>query len=220
MSQKQCLIWSLRISIFSVLMIALSSCNPFNTIHEARQAARNSQCYGCMDAIYHLLRELRYEPGHYPPVAKRGQNGKPMTSWRSQVYLQGSRPPVIRYKIDEPWDSPANQQVAKTLPLMMYCENDQAALPRFTNYVAVIEQGISTFEKADKLPDGSPELAKQPLIIEYPNSDIGWTEPRDLDVTELHKLGEPKDPKGLGVMFADGTFRRMSRVEVLKLFGR
>ncbi len=52
------------------------------------------------------------------------------------------------------------------------------------------------------------------LLIEYPNSDILWTEPRDLDIKDLDKLAPGADEHGLGVLFADGHFERLSLPEL------
>ena len=143
-----------------------------------------------------------------------------MQSWRAYIRQYISDGFNQKYDLERPWSTPANQHVVNIGARLFCCPNNQEEPNRFTNYVAVIDHGVSTFDQANQIPKGSPEEAKQVLVIEYPNSDILWTEPRDLDVTELHKLAEGNDPLGLGVLFADGSFRRMKRAEVLKLFGR
>lgn len=143
-----------------------------------------------------------------------------MHSWRALAYWELGTEFTRTYDIAKPWDTPANLKAAAVTPQCFGCPNTQGRPPPFTNFVAVVDRGVSSLERANALGPGSPEAARLVLLIEYPNSEIPWTEPRDLDLSDLPKLAAGSDPDGLGVIFADGHFRRMPRGELLKLLGR
>ena len=192
-------------------------------VGQARKAARESQCHGNLSGQIHIaLLNLRDRlGGHYPPLVTLGPDGKPMYGWRAQVHREAAGSYFgIGYDFAQPWNCAGNLKAARVGWRMFNCPNNQTEAGPMTNFVAVIDRGVSTLALASAIPPGFPAEAKQVLVIEYPNSDILWTEPRDLDVTELAKLADGNDSKGLGVLFADGKFRRIPRAEVLKLFGR
>ena len=62
------------------------------------------------------LAMLRYESDqrHFPSAAALGPDGKTLHSWRVGMlpYL-GKKEIHARYKFDQPWDSPANQELVK-----------------------------------------------------------------------------------------------------------
>jgi len=204
-----------------VLMVPLALVFAFvGFAHRARREARQSQCHGYLGGQVCLaLINLGDRLGRYPPTVTFGPDGKPMHSWRTQVFRELGAP-GCSYDFTQPWDSPANLAVASRAYKTYNCPNNQSDSGPLTNYVAIIDRSLSSLDRANKVPRGSPDSADLVLLIEYPNSDILWTEPRDLDVTELDKLADGNDPRGLGVLFADGGFRRMPRAEVLKLFRR
>ena len=51
-----------------------------------------------------------------PPAAVYDKNGKPLLSWRVLLlpYLE-QKNLYMQFKLDEPWDSPHNARLAKTL---------------------------------------------------------------------------------------------------------
>ncbi len=113
------------------------------------------------------------------------------------------------YDFSLPWNAPRNRPLSREVPDEFVCDNNQYRSARFTNYVAWVDHGVSSLERASAIPRNSPQAAEFILILEYPNSDILWTEPRDLDIKDLDKLAPGADPHGLGVLFADGHFERL-----------
>ena len=204
-----------------VLMVPLSLfCSLMPMVRAARKAAREVQCRINLEECVILLNEIRDRTGRYPPAVTPGPDGKPMHSWRAYLASSAQRPAVAGYDFLQPWSSPVNLKAAAVAPREFVCPNTQAEPPRFANFVAVTDHGVSTFDRANTIPARSAPASKQILLIEYPNSDILWTEPRDLDVTELDKLTQGAETQGLAVIFADRTVRRLPLAAVLKAFGR
>jgi len=213
---KRLRVWHLLVLMVPVALFAVLA----SGVQRARRAANESSCHGRMFFIYaHLISLRDRRGGAYPPTVDLGADGTPMHSWRAFVLAEVGAYPCT-YDLMQPWNSAANLKAAGENAAMYACPNNQGRPPRFTNYVAVVDRGVSTLARASAIPQGSPEEARQVLLIEYPNSDIPWAEPRDLDVNELSKLTAGSDPGGLGVLFADGTYLRLPLAEVLNLFGR
>jgi hypothetical protein len=175
---------------------------------KARSAVRESQCRGnlCWIAV-HLL-NFRETYGHFPAAASPDAGSSHAMSWRVRLnhYIGPSyvTAPAPAYHASQRWNSAANLRVSRVMPPWLSCPNTQPDSARFANYVALIDRGVSSFAKADAILPGRPEAAGAILVVEYPASDIPWTEPRDLDVKDLDRLSRGVDLSGLGVIFADG----------------
>src|ERR1041385_2819216 len=89
----------------------------------------------------------------------------------------------------------------------------QHSTPADANYLAVV--GLNTAwpgavgRKTSELKDP----AKTILLIEVPNSNVNWLEPRDLTIEQIKRTGlkgllpttgEPPHRHGFNVVFADG----------------
>ncbi len=202
------------------LMVALAT-----GVWRVRTDSKEAICHGNMAGMAVHLFDYRDLYGHFPPAVFTGAGTKPLHSWRVSLHSYVERttqnPEFDRaYHFDQRWDSPANLANSKEVPPMFVCPNNQGEPRRYTNYVALIDRGVSSLEWADAIPRNSPEAALRVLLIEHPNSDILWTEPRDLHSKELPSLRVGSDPRGLGVIFADGHFRRLSVNEIGKIFSR
>jgi len=217
MSTRSIRLWHLLILMIPTAIV----CFFVSVAQQAMVYTNRSNCYN--NLFYNAIQLVKYRDGygHYPPAVFTGEGRKPVHSWRVLTYNLGGNDLAsdYEYNLGEPWDSPGNLKAAAA-PSWLVCRNNQSDPRRYTNYVAVINRGVSTLQRADAIPRGSPEAARQVLLIEYPNSDILWTEPRDLDADDLGKLDEGNDLWGIGVVFADAKVRRVSLAELRKLFGR
>lgn len=210
----------LLVVIPAALVLAVAA-----AVSRARTDANASSCHGSMAQIALGLLNYRELHGHFPPAAFTGAGGTRLHSWRvlllADIEGVGWSVGVGRtYNMAQPWNSPGNRSAAELGPALFRCRNNQGESGHSANYVALIDRGVSSFERADAIPRGSPEAARQVLVIEYPNSHIFWTEPRDLDLDDLSRLSPGADPRGLGVVFADGHYERMALAELRALLGR
>jgi hypothetical protein len=206
--------------VFFLMILVALALALVSTYGLAKKEMHETSCRGNFSQIYVHLLNLRDSQGRYPPAVSTDADGRPMHSWRAQVYAMARGTLGREYDLMQPWDSPANRKAAQTVPPMFVCGNNQSEPARFSNYVVIIDRGQSTLDRASAIPKGSPDEARQILVIEDPGSVVRWTEPRDLDSADLPKLLVGADPHGIGVLFADGTFRRMKREQILMLYGR
>jgi hypothetical protein len=188
-------------------------------IHTADQPADHME----LTWINYGLIEYKKEHGCYPPAYITGPDGKPWHSWRMLIspYGPGFMMDIYeQYNFDEPWDGPNNNKLSKTL----------STSSRAANWPTVIGQGtvlrINESVKLDEITDGADKTI---LLVEMPYSDIGYLEPRDLNLEDLCRVLENKsDSKsfawhtynstyfykkltGTWVVFADGYLRFLKK---------
>jgi prepilin-type processing-associated H-X9-DG protein len=149
------------------------------------------------------------------PYAK----GKPMHSWRMAILPYAMSQNVYQqYDYNQPWDSPANLALARSFQ-PFYCVCPSAKQPSrsgLTDYVMVVGPKAAThggeWTSLDEITDGT---ANTIVVVEIADSDIFWTEPRDLSLDEMTLQINDKSkpnisshhPHGAMVLFADGSIR-------------
>lgn len=149
--------------------------------------------------------------GHYPPPFTVDADGNRLHSWRVLILpMLEERELYEKIKLDEPWNSPANQQLADQMPSIFAFHGEYSPGLTKTNYLAVV--GDRTFwpPTGKRLPkDITDELASTIMVVENQGCEVYWMEPRDLDVDALPS--NPLDPKGISskylhpaVVTADG----------------
>jgi hypothetical protein len=160
--------------------------------------------------------------GSLPPAFVADEQGRPMHSWRVLLLpLLGERELYDEYRFDEPWNGPHNLALAERIPEVYRCRWDSGAAPNSTSYCVVV--GAATaFPGANSLSsasirDGTHETI---LAVEAPESEILWTEPRDLSFDELtaDEAGLSKFLREMhgvaahaNVIFVDGYSRALDR---------
>lgn len=175
-------------------------------VGKARAAAQRNQRMNNMKQI--ALAMLNYESanGHYPAAAPIvDKDGKPLLSWRVAIlpYLENSAL-ADQFHLDEPWDSPHNLKLARTVPAV-YIHPDLTELA---------SEGKTVYQVPDHSESvfGPPEEAEEPekrswggrihyrargmqirsvkdgtsntvLVVETPPEDaVVWTKPADWEV--------------------------------------
>jgi hypothetical protein len=150
-----------------------------------------------------------------PPAAVLGPDGKTPHSWRVEIlpFLgKGGETLYKDYRLDEPWDSPANRRVLAQMPDVFRSAGDDL---RSTNssFFALVGPG-TVFEgkagiKIDQIFDGTSTTI---LLVEA-KRNIPWTKPEDIPydpAKPLPPLGGFDGDKFLA-LFADCvTVRRLS----------
>jgi hypothetical protein len=155
--------------------------------------------------------------GHLPPAYVADENGRPMHSWRVLLlpYLdQGEL--FDRYNLDEPWDSPANRQLAGQMPRVYAFHGGDEPGMVTTNYLAVVgDETAWPGSSGRRYEDVSDDRASTILVVENAGRNIHWMEPRDLEFESMSL--QVNDPQGLSskyldpaVAMLDGSLRRIS----------
>ncbi len=151
-------------------------------------------CYNRLQSLWFALMAYREKHGSLPPAYVTDASGKPTHSWRALI-LPELDDLHKGYDYTQPWDSPKNRPILAAARESFHCSGSDGVPPATvgdTSYVAVVgpkaafavgkprKRGESDF------PDkGSTTI----MLVEVAHSGIPWTEPRDLDVSELHLTG-------------------------------
>lgn len=155
-------------------------------VRDARRAALAS-CAKCpFGAIAVALHSYHDVHGCFPPAYIADADGRPMHSWRVLLlpYVD-SMELYRRYDFHEPWDGPHNRQLFDAMPKVFHSETEPPST-RFANLVVVTGPGTA-FPGAEptRIADFQDGLDRTILATEVANSDIVWTEPRDLDIRTM-----------------------------------
>ena len=140
--------------------------------------------------------------GSFPPAFVRGKDGKPAHSWRVLILpFLGRRDLYDAYDFDEPWDGPHNIRLADQMPDVLACPSGAGRGKGKTSYVAVVgSQTVWPGDRAVSLQDITDGTSNTIQLIEIADSDIGWTEPRDVRLDDLI----PPESDGVSPRFASG----------------
>ncbi len=129
-----------------------------------------------------------------PPAVVRDRNGQPLYGWRVAILPWLQRADLYnRLKLDEPWDSPHNKNLAAETPP---CYTDPGATdpPGTTRYQAFVGPGTA-FEREGLMLKDFPDGASQTILIVEAATPVPWAKPVDL-------VYDPKAPlPSLGVGF-------------------
>ena len=190
-------------------------------VQAAREAARQQVSMNNLKQIGVALHQYHDDLQTFPPAFIADERGRPITSWRTLILPYMEQQPLYnRYDFGIAWDDPKNDAVRRT-SLPFYASPRSTVKENGTNYVVVTMKdrpnpGQPGTVFAYKFPsfgtcaDGTSNTI---LVIEIRNSDIEWSEPRDIDFSSLST--DPQAPNsinttaGILALFADGEVRRL-----------
>ncbi len=183
-----------------------------------RERGRTTICLNNLKNLGAALLAYEQRRAALPPVHTLDAAHKPLTSWRTLILPQIERlNEYSQYRQDEPWNSPANQNIT-AMPIELFrCPSDDSTYDEQnrnnTSYVAIVAPG-SAWQPghALKLSEIKDNPADTLLLVEMKNSGIKWAEPRDLDlenlppgITKENLLKQISNhPGGINALFADG----------------
>lgn len=188
----------------------------YPAIKNAREARARELCLLYLKQIgvaFHTYYDVN---GCFPPPFIPDANGKPMHSWRVLIapYMSDS-PFHPQYLYGQPWNGPQNLALAKTPNLRdasFYACPSANQPAGVTNYVMIV--GAHQASRIGPLkPLGPPGAANPIIVAEIADSDIFWSEPRDLSIDEISfKINDRSKPsisshhvRGAMVLLADGS---------------
>jgi len=203
----------------------------FRVLKFKAASRQQSECSSRLRDIGQALAEYDRVRGGFPPAFISDDNGRPLYSWRAAIL------PFVRnvglwnaVQFDEAWDGAKNGKLAQWWVPEYKCPSDDSRSPT-TSYVAIVgpktvwpPSGIA-FRRSGKrygalgaaMPTGRKrseikDTKHTILLIEIPNSNINWLEPRDVTIDQLKNGlaglippgGSSPHPEGFNVLFADG----------------
>lgn len=162
-----------------------------------RDAARKERAREDLGAIVSALREYRARHGHFPPSAIRDRQGRALLSWRVLLLPYLGQEALFRaFRLNEPWDSPANRTLLEERPLVYAPPPGRLPVnPYVTCYQALVGPGGGF--AADDASAGVPWCA----LVVSTQQPVIWSCPADAALAS-------RDVKALPLK---GLFRGRSR---------
>ena len=203
----------------SLLLAAVAVAIVFSGMEHLWRTSGEQRCRRDLEFFSQALMIYRTSQGGLPPVYLTDRNGRRMQSWRpflmSVVDWNEHSASDQRYKFDQPWDSPTNTRFLNETGFYEYY-----SCPFYANgshnatYVCVVGSALWPSPKTkdeywnNRQTSGRaggllPSQGKAILFVELMESDIPWTKPADISLSELVSLLRD-DPSG-------GRFRRRTR---------
>ena len=167
-----------------------------------------------MGLAFHYYHETY---GSLPPALLNDQDSDPVHSWRILILPYWDRKDLYsNYDFSVSWNHPANSRVAAYRDDNSFfygCLSGQSQQSGTTNYVAVIGDGTAwPGRTASKFVDFTDDLATTILVLEVPDNDILWLEPKDITLEQLLAQGlEGNHAYHVNVLFADGRVDKIRK---------
>jgi prepilin-type processing-associated H-X9-DG protein len=158
----------------------------------AAEEATKTRCRDNLKQLGLAFHNYHHQFGSFPPAYVKGKDGRPAHSWRVLLLpFLGRQDLYDAYHFDEPWDGPNNAPLVEQMPAVFACPPGSGGTPGRTSYVAVVgSQTMWPGHRAVRIQDVTDGLSNTIQLIEIADSDISWTEPRDVLLRELLPPGE------------------------------
>ena len=177
-------------------------------IQKTRESASRMQSMNNMKQIALAMYNYNDAHGHFPPAVVMGPDGKTPHSWRVELlpYLE-QKNIYDQYKLDEPWDSPANRVALASVPKIFMSPSEERA-GTASYFVLTGPKTMFSGKDGMKISDITGGTSNTIMFVEA-KRDIPWGKPEDIDydpAKPLPKLGG-HFPGGFCAAFADGSVR-------------
>lgn len=184
-----------------------------NPLTGALDAARKSQSKNNLKQL--LLGIHNYHDTHkkFPQSAIVGPDGKTTHSWRVAILPFLNQTALYnQYKLDEPWDSPANQSVMNQMPAVFRHPNDLAGSTNAAYFGLVgPETAMGDSTKQTGMRDVTDGTSNTIFLVEA-KRNIPWSKPEDISYATggpIPQMGGHHNG-GYHIGLADGATRFLS----------
>ncbi len=201
-----------------VLLVAASGCGMEGPVPGENKGAggnTGSAVPASAAASYNNMKQIGFTLQSYAsrynsqfPAAATAPNGKPPVSWRVRILpFMGEDALYKQYRMDEPWDSPSNLEVAKMMPKAY----QTPGRPDDSKTCFMVFTGKDTALGDSKNGNGNVPMmtisdgtSNTILVVEAgPDKAVPWSKPEDLPF-------DPANPvAALGQIPADGFLAAM-----------
>jgi hypothetical protein len=150
---------------------------------ELRGRERNSRLAAANQLKFLSIAMQRYDQRHgrFPPVALSGEDGTPLLSWRVAILpWLGEQALYDRFKLDEPWDSPHNQELLAEMPAIYAAPYRRDAPAHTTVYQVFVGPGTALDPTTPPPPFDFPLREQALLLLVEAERPVPWTKPEDL----------------------------------------
>lgn len=170
------------LGLLLVLVIFLSI-----NFYDEKEGIDRARCGNQMRSIAMALSIYEMNCRSFLPAYSVDENGKPLHSWRVHILPElQQRVLYEQIALDEPWDSPYNQQFHKLMPSIYRCPaSPESASTGLTSYMYIIgpetlSNGPNSAKRSDIINDRSDIM----MLIEVKPS-VNWMAPVDVFEPEL-----------------------------------
>lgn len=179
----------------------------------ARQAARRTACMNNLKQIGLAFHVYHDHHNTFPPAYSASKDGKPLLSWRVHILPFINQEELYKqFHLEEPWDSPHNVALLKSIPMIYVCTEDASLFKEGkTTYLAPVGPGLAMTGAAGapvrSITDG---LSNTIFVIDAsPSIAVPWTKPADWEPANPIAPAdlESSHPNGFHALFADGVVR-------------
>lgn len=181
-------------------------------LQSARAAALRTNSANNLKQLMLALHNYHQAHGHFPPVVVRDPSTGVERSWRVEILPFLDVELYKKYQQDEPWDSPANQEVLKKMPRVFAFPWPGQDGSTETPYQAIASDGGGLTLTKDGQPPGVTDITdgtSNTVFLVETKPMVPWTKPTDLtDSAKQHEL--VIHPGGFNSAFGDGSVRFIS----------
>ncbi len=183
--------------LIAFVVVAIIATGLTALIARARHEVNESLCHSNLFKLYFALLEYDAVNGSLPPAYINGPDGNPAHSWRVLILPHldswGIDGDAIHraYDFSKPWNASCNRSLPIPVRESRFaCPCGSERQTTLTSYVVLVGPdtlfpGTETVTLTD-----IPESVDPILVIEITNSDIQWTEPRDLLIDAVSSSAE------------------------------
>ena len=184
-------------------------------VQQVRNVARQTETANQGKVIGLALNNYAMANREFPPAYLSDGDGQPIHSWRTMLlpYLE-QQALFDTVQMDFPWNDPANSGIAlNPVPAYQSPSGDslENATGYLTHFVAIVD--ANTCLPADgssvRSQDISDGTGRTIVLIDLPDSDIAWFEPRDLTIAEAIQSIQDRKQDTVAV-FVDGSVKNLS----------
>lgn len=191
--------FSLRAILIVQAVFALVLGSTIMAINYAREREQLARRERVLRSDILLSLENAYTRHGYFQSASRGvkNSDNPMHSWRIEVWYSIG-PELFDYDLSKPWNSPKNRKCHLFNEPMCRSPDSTGKAP-MTNYVAIVGPGTVWPDEGWTRLKVPRENVNTLMIVEVPETDIHWLEPRDWTIDQLIKALRSSDEPFLAI---------------------
>lgn len=208
--------WFILFSVFAVVSIPVVL-----LCRRVLQNSRDVKAGACLVHIGAALDSYHEAHGSFPPAYVADETGRPKHSWRVLLLPHlGYDRLYKRYDFDEPWDGPNNRALAEEVCDIYGSATDPHGRGTMTRFLAVVGPGTAwPGERSVRREDFADYFSQTIVLLDCVESDVKWTEPRDLaysDVLASEDTGNTlriarMRPQGIHFLDATGALRTLPK---------
>jgi len=200
-----------RVILASAMSILIVFLLIFFTTYYYEQLTAYRATKAKLHAIWLGIINSEDRDGNLPPARRHNEQGKPLSSWRFQIYPRLESPAIVG-DLSAAWDAPVNSSIRELRSFRWFHFSESATttdIPGATNVMALVGKDTAFDPKAVNSTDMLPPNLM--VLITVSNTGVHWMQPGDVDVCnlidcrdELRSCIDSPFADRIYVVFADG----------------